>query len=275
MTGVGIVGYGHVGRAMARLFPAAAVHDPYLPEYADNAAAVSAAAIGIVCVPTPAGPDGNADLTALTEVLGWLDSEIILIKSTVPPGTTDRLRAATGKRLVCSPEFYGESRFQHPWADDPGAWPYLIVGGEPADTQPVVSLFASVLGPQRSYRQVPATTAELAKYMENSWLAGQVAFAWQFGLLSRALAVDYWEVRELWALDPRVSRWHTALFEDSPGFDGKCLPKDVRAIAEVGRQAGIDVGWLDALLAFNQRLRADLPDSGPESSGSDSDPVSR
>lgn len=258
---VGIVGYGHVGRAMHTLFPAAVLYDPGIPEHASTRDAVNATDICFVCVPTPSAPDGAADVSAVAEVVGWLQSTIVVIKSTVPPGTTAKLRADSGKRIVFSPEYYGESTYHHEWAAGPAAWPFLIVGGPSEDTAPVISLFASRLGPQKTYRQVTAEMAELVKYMENTWLAAQVAFAWQFGLLSERFGVDYWELRELWALDPRVSRWHTALLEGSPGFRGKCLPKDVRAIAEAGRVAGCDVSWLDSLLAFNDSLQRGTPQS--------------
>ena len=255
VTTVGIVGFGHVGKVMARLFPEAAIYDCNIPEYTGTRDAVNAADICFVCVPTPEAPDGEADISAVAEVVGWLSSGIIVIKSTVPPGATSKLRASSGKRVVFSPEYYGESRYHHPWADDPAAWPYTIVAGDPADTRPVIALLAGVLGPQKIYRQVEPEVAELSKYMENTWIGAQVLFAWQFGLLSEAFGVDYWECRELWALDPRVSPWHTALFDGAPGFGGKCLPKDIRAITEAGRAAGCDVGWLDALLRFNASLR--------------------
>lgn len=254
-TSVAIVGNGHVGKSMQTVFPDAVIFDPNFPEYAENQKLVNAADICFVCVPTPRLPDGHADVSVIDEVIGWLESEIIVIKSTVPPGTTTRLRAQSGKRIIFSPEYVGESRYALPeQLREPAAWPYFIAGGPSCDTRPVIDLMAPVLGPQKIYRQVPAEAAELAKYMENSWLAMQVCFAWQFGLIAEAVGADYWEVRELWALDPRVSNWFTALFDQAPGFGGKCLPKDVAAIAATGRSAGCDTQLLEAVLAFNAAL---------------------
>ena len=220
-TNVAIVGNGHVGKSMRTIFPDAVVFDPNFTEHANNQKLVNDSDICFVCVPTPALSNGQADLTIVEQVIGWLESKIIVIKSTVPPGTTTRLREQSGKRVVFSPEYVGESQYARPaQLRDPEEWPYVIVGGPGCDTRPVVDLMAPVLGPQKIYRQVPAETAELAKYMENTWLAMQISFAWQFGLIAEALRADYWEVRELWALDPRVSRWATALFDEAPGFGG-------------------------------------------------------
>lgn len=255
LTSVGILGYGHVGRSMARLFPAAAIYDPHLAEFAGNSGAVSSASVTFVCVPTPARDDGSADIDNVADAVGWLESDIIVIKSTVPPGTTTELRKLTGKRIVVAPEYFGESTYSHPWSAQPEMWPFVVVGGAPGDTRVIVELLAERLGPHIVYRQVSPEQAELAKYMENAWLAAQVGFAWQFELLARAIGVDYWEVREIWALDPRVSRWHTATFSAHPGYGGKCLPKDIAAITRAGRDRGCDVSLLEALQNFNQNLR--------------------
>lgn len=256
MARIGIVGYGHVGKSIARLFPSAVAYDPHLADLVGNRGVVNESDVAFVCVPTPAREDGSAEIDLVADVVDWLEAEIIVIKSTVPPGTTSELRARTGKRIVMAPEYIGESSFSHQWSEHPESWPFVVVGGEPADTRVVVEVLSERLGPDIVYRQVTAEQAELAKYMENVWLAAQVSFAWQFELLARAIGVDYWELREIWALDPRVSKWHTATFSQRPGYGGKCLPKDVAAITSLGHDRGCDVSWLEAMQIFNQSLRA-------------------
>src|SRR3989304_1030622 len=119
-----IIGNGHVGRTMRTIFPDAVVYDKHQPEHADYHA-VLGAELALVCVPTPQGADGSADISAVREVCGWLDAAVICIKSTVPPGTTDMLRAEHGKRIVFSPEYIGEGPTWNPAARARG-WPYMM-----------------------------------------------------------------------------------------------------------------------------------------------------
>src|SRR3990172_12026330 len=148
---IAIIGNGHVGRSMRAIFPDAAVFDKYQSDH-DDPSAVQGAALALVCVPTPQEEavvdrdgmrtlsDGRADISAVREVCGWLDAAIICIKSTVPPGSTDALRAQTGKRIVFSPEYIGEGPTWNPAARARG-WPYFIVGGSQEDAMVVASAF--------------------------------------------------------------------------------------------------------------------------------------
>lgn len=97
---VGIIGAGAVGSRMQAIFPWAIIYDKYKDEYADNKWRINkSAAISFVCVPTPMNGDGSCDISAVEEVVDWLESDIIVIKSTVPVGTTDMLIKRTGKRI--------------------------------------------------------------------------------------------------------------------------------------------------------------------------------
>lgn len=252
---VGIIGLGHVGQLMRQLFPRALTYDKYRPDAGDALDDVAKCRFAFVCVPTDEGPDGKADLQAVTEVAGWLESEIIVLRSTVPPGTSRQLAKDRGRPVVFWPEYCGEWAYVTPWDHTPEGWPSVILGGEPEATRQVVELLAPLLGPTKTYRQTTAEAAELCKYMENAWLAAQVAFSWQFRLLAEACGADFWEVRELWGLDPRVSKTHTAAFARSRGFGGKCLPKDLAAITSLGRELGVDVALLSSIRSFNDRLR--------------------
>ena len=257
-----IIGNGHVGRTMRTIFPDAVVYDKHQPEHADQSA-VLGAELALVCVPTPQKQavidgelsDGGADISAVREVCGWLDAAVICIKSTVPPGTTDALRAETGKRIVFSPEYIGEGPT---WDAESQAapWPYMIVGGPQPDAVPVVRAFRATLGTEINYRLTDARTAELVKYMENVWLAQQVTFANEFYDIARAVGADWDQAIRLWALDPRVSATHTLVFEHERGYGGKCLPKDVAAIIACAEEAGYEPTFLRAMQDANARFRA-------------------
>ncbi|MVN89411.1 hypothetical protein GO986_22005 [Deinococcus sp. HMF7620] len=256
MSMIGIVGFGHVGKSMRTLFPDAVIYDP---AYAASARQedINACQIVFVCVPTPMTGSGSADVSIVEEVVDWIDpGAVIVIKSTVTPGTTDALKRRTGKRIVFSPEYVGESPYYLPEGFRPDSWPFVIVGGDNADTKPVMNLHIEKLGPTKTYRQTTALQAEICKYMENTWLAMQVIFANQFFDIAESAGADYAELRELWALDPRVSKWHTAVFASRRGYSGKCLPKDVAAIHAYARSLGVPTALLDGIERANDTYTA-------------------
>ena len=102
-----IVGYGAVGRGIHQLFPSAHPYDP--PLGLGSKDGVNASRFAFICVPTPELPDGSCDTSIVEEAVSWIESEFIILRSTVPVGTTDRLRAETGKAIIFQPE-YGPRR---------------------------------------------------------------------------------------------------------------------------------------------------------------------
>jgi len=260
---VGIVGYGVVGRALARLFgyaPGCAdvcVYDKFQPKLASarQKAAIQACDVVFVAVPTPETERGRCDISAVEEVVVWIEPPICL-KSTVPPGTVDRLVKATGKQISFSPEYVGETRW-HPWRaiESHG---FVIVGGAKPVCDLVVRAYQEHLGPLVRYYMTDATTAELCKYMENSFLATKVAFANQFYDLAQAYGVNYSELREIWLADERIGRSHTIVTEER-GFRGRCLPKDIASILHEAKRFG-GAPLLEAVDRYNDEVcrRADV-----------------
>jgi UDPglucose 6-dehydrogenase len=257
---VGIVGLGVVGKVHQQAFKAAdietVVFDKYNAPYSGQAqaSAINDCTLVFVSVPTPSGPDGACDLSAVEEVVGWVNKPMC-IKSTIPPGTTDRLIAKTGKQIVFSPEYTGETTFHlhksHLSKD------VVAVGGCKDTAALVVNLYTQILGPEPVYIITDAITAELAKYMENCFFATKVAFVAQFFLLAQIFGADFTTMREIWAADARVGRSHSTVV-GSPGFGGRCLPKDLSAILVAARQAGYKPELLEAVDLFNQSLRQSI-----------------
>jgi len=253
-----IVGYGHVGRQTHRLFPNSVVHD--LVPMADSVdrAAVNACTVAFVCVPTPALPSGAADLTAIEDVFGWLTSSLAVIRSTVPPGTTERIASARDRAAVVWPEFIGQWAQSRPTLLEVLGFPAALVGGLPSDRRTLVALLAPALGAETRIIQASARTVELAKYMENAWLAMQVVFVNEFFDLATELDIDYWELRELWLADPRIPRTHTVV-QQSRGFSGRCLPKDLDALLSLARDSGVGVPLLESIRSSNRRWSQGRP----------------
>jgi UDPglucose 6-dehydrogenase len=251
-SSVGIVGYGAVGQGLHELFPQAAVYDG--PKGIGSREDVSACRYAFVSVPTPAAPDGSCDTSIVEEVVGWLESEVIVVRSTIVPGTTERLVRATGKRIVFQPEFGPGETPDHPFSNLRSVR-WIILGGHRRDTVLVADLYKTVFNADIAIHQTDSGTAELVKYMENSFLALKVAFCNEFYDLAQAIGVDYNELRELWLLDPRIGRSHTFVLPDQRGFGGKCLPKDVSALVAWSESAGAEAALMRATLEVNERQR--------------------
>ena len=181
--------------------------------------------IAFICVDTPMLPDGSADMYQVEKALAETDAKICVIKSTVPPKSTERLKKATGRRIVFCPEYYGATQHCNNFK-----FPFTILGGDRDDCNEVVQVLQNVYDARHKFILTDSTTAELAKYMENSFLATKVSFCVQFWELANQLGVDYTELRELFLCDPRVNRSHTFVYEDHPYWKSHCLDKDLVAI---------------------------------------------
>jgi len=255
---IAIVGHGYVGRSMERLFRnhyTLAFHDPAQGE--DNRDAVNASDVAFVCVPTPQAADGSADLRIVCDALEWIQTPLIVIKSTVPPGTTDELAVAYGERIHFSPEFVGESRqfvpfWKYPNPKDASMHDFVIVGGPMASA--VLDYFTPVMSADAKFTACSRIEAELTKYMDNAFLATKVTFCNEFSRIAGAFGVDYKRLRELWLLDSRVGPSHTLIF-DEPGFGGKCLPKDISAIIHAATAQGYHADFLRSVVNANTRFR--------------------
>ncbi len=214
---VSIIGYGVVGRSMHRLFPNAAIHDP-----AQGRIESVIGGIAFVCVPTPMNPDGSCDTSIVQSVVAEHDADLFVIRSTVPPGTTRKL----GKPAVFQPEFLGMTP-GHRYQSDADV-PFVILGGY--ETETVADLYRTVLPTTTAIHHTTWEIAELTKYAVNTFLATKVEFANEMYDLCTRLDVRYDEFREMWLLDDRIGRSHTAVDPSHRGFDGTCFPKDIAAL---------------------------------------------
>ncbi len=255
---VSIIGFGHVGKAMKLIFDdwVTAIRDPMIEESA-SISQVNKTDVAFICVPTPMNKDGSCDVSIVEDVASQINPPLIIIKSTIEPGTTDNLRLKYKKNIVFSPEYFGESSYYIPpeWA--PKGWPFHIFGGDKKDTAKCVEIFKPKFSPRTFYYQTDAKTAEIIKYMENVWGAMKVTFANEFYEACKYLGANFDEVREGWALDPRVEKMHTAVYENSRGFGGKCFPKDLMAFIRSCESAGYDPKLLKEIWNSNARFRGE------------------
>ena len=247
-----IVGYGVVGKAMHDLLPDAVLYD-VTPGVGSDRDAVNACDMAFVCVPTPQSESGACDTSAVEETVAWLETPIIVLRSTVPVGTTDELSRRYGRRIVFQPEYLGETA-AHPFADVTQR-KFIILGGKRDDTNRVADAYSKLYHADVQFHFSDARTAELAKYMENCFFAAKVTFCNEFFGIAESLGIEYNELRELWLADPRISRDHTFVYPDNRGFAGKCLPKDLAAIIATGEDVGYSAAMLKAIREVNETFR--------------------
>jgi UDPglucose 6-dehydrogenase len=261
---IGVIGYGYVGRGTAHAMePVAEVgsHDPAHVGSRPLGELVQWADALFVCVPTPMGTNGSADLGIVREVAGALaDLKVdvpVLLKSTVPPGTTsDLVRRWPSLPLVFTPEFLRE---RHHLEDAAGpsrvvlGWSSAI--GEPARER-VRELHARRF-PDTPRVELDATEAELLKYVSNALFGVKVSFANEMADLASRLGVAWEPIRRALVLDPRVGDGHLAVPgpDGQPGFGGSCLPKDMAALLTVASTLDIDLEVVAAAVRANQRRR--------------------
>ena len=191
-----------------------------------------------ICVSTPSGPDGSADLRAvdaavaeLAEVLA--PGAVVAVKSTVPAGTTrqvaERLRDRK-IRAVSNPEFLRESHaihdFRHP--------DRILIGSDDAETADLVAK----LYPEAPTLVTSPESAEVAKYASNAFLAVKISYTNSLARLCAAVGADIDDVTGCMGADPRIG---PAFLSPGPGWGGSCLPKDTAALLHVGHQHGVDL----------------------------------
>jgi GDP-mannose 6-dehydrogenase len=229
----------------------------------DLTAALQATRIWVITVGTPSGVDGDADLRAVHRVVQSArraireseDPPLIVLSSTVPPGTSeavvlptmeqDGLREGTDFHFAYSPEFLREGSaiadFLRPER--------TVVGTRTGGSQRAAQAFFSSF--DEDAHHVEVATAEYAKYTDNTWHALKVAFANEVARVGFALGVDARAAMALFAEDRRLNISPAYL---TPGFafGGSCLPKDVRTLAVRARAAGIDAPVITSILDSNE-----------------------
>lgn len=228
----------------------------------DLQAAVHDTDITFVAVGTPSNADGSIDLThvfraceGIGDVIGEKEGfHIVIIKSTVFPGTTDDrvrqiLEYASGKKagvdfgLGSNPEFLREGNAVHDFLSPDR----IVIGADdPRTADALRALYASI---DSQVLVTSSRTAEMIKYASNAALATKISFANEIGNLCKAIGVDSRDVFLGVGMDGRVS---PTFFRTGIGFGGSCFPKDVRALVAGAKAHGEDLNILDAVLKTNE-----------------------
>lgn len=241
-----IIGFGWVGKAMAQLFPQALVHDPLI-----GRAVTTKTDVAFICVPTPL-ENGKLDTSIVEQAVRECDSDLIIVRSTVMPGTIDKLVKETGKKIVFQPEYLGETT-NHPMSDQ-HARPFLILGGKDKVVREAINVYLAAYNANVRIRQVTAYQAEVIKLTENRAIAFKVAQCQELYDVCEAAGTDYYTIRDaVYGDDPRFNLWWTFVFPDARGFNSKCIPKDIYGWAAWAESVGYNPQLTKKMLEVNDR----------------------
>ena len=250
MKSVAVIGKGWVGKAMIQMFPDAYVYSDGISGEYGKKEAVNKCDIAFVCVPSPNIGEGKLDTSMVEEAVAWCECPLIVIRSTVNPGTCDHLSNKYNKRIVMQPEYLGETP-SHPMLDQKTRQ-FIIMGGEKVNTRELIDLYATVYNANTQIRQVTLKEAEIIKLSENRAIAFKVAECQELYDVCEKTGTDYYTIRDaVYSDDPRFNLWWTFIYPDKRGFKSKCIPKDIYAWCAWAESAGYDPQITRAILKKN------------------------
>lgn len=256
---VGIIGNGFVGEAVAFAFSSSSdvfIYDKNPLKSKDDLTTVHNCDYVFVCVPTPMFEDGTQDLSYVKSVFKNATSKpIYILKSTVLPGTTKKLISNFSNiKIVFSPEFLTERTAKL----DMLTQSRIILGGESELTNQVKQIFIKRFT-NKNIIETDTVTAELVKYMNNTFFATKVSIMNEFKLLCEKIGANWEDALVGFISDSRIGNSHISVpgHDGRLGFGGTCFPKDVKTILSFSKKNSIDMNTLEGAWKTNLTLRAD------------------
>ena len=257
---IGIIGQGFVGNAIYQRFKNYYDIFTYDLDVSKCNSSIQKAMdneIVFVCLPTPMNPDGSCNVSIVDETIGRIFkfgvTKIVVIKSTVPPGTTKTLNEKyPSLEIVFNPEFLTEINA----VEDFNNTTRIILGGPRKATTILKRIYSKVFAHAHIVK-TGSTHAEMVKYVTNTFLATKVSFANEIYQICEGLDIDYDKVIEYATLDKRLgkSHWQVPGPDGDFGFGGHCLPKDTNALISVAENLGIFPEILLSTVVKNDEVR--------------------
>jgi len=259
---IGIVGQGFVGNAVYQKFKN--YYDVLTNDLDENKSTATLENLTqmcstiFLCLPTPMKSDGKCDTSILEKVLDTIDlltdnletKKTIVIKSTIPPGTTEKFnKRYESLDIVFNPEFLTERNA----VEDYNNQNRIILGGPRPSTTELKQVFSKVF-PKAHIIKTDSTHAEMVKYLTNSFLATKVSFANEIYQICEGLHIDYDKVVEYATYDERLgkSHWNVPGHDGDFGFGGHCFPKDTKALLYYSKLEGAPLTLLEKVIQQNE-----------------------
>lgn len=263
---IGIIGKGYVGGAMYENFKSLFSVEVYdtdpTKKTMDLPELVKWAELIFICVPTPMHTsDGSCDTSIVENVVKQIadinKNKIVVIKSTVTPGTTKRLSKETGMAICFNPEFLTEANY----LSDFKYQPLIVIGADNEGLYDAVyELYYDFNRKVGSKGQiVPAKTdeAEMFKYLANCFLATKVTFLNEMYRLCNKVGIDYNAIANIAKMDKRLghTHWRVPGPDGKLGFGGSCFPKDMNALSNYADNVGNTLWLISEALYINEDIR--------------------
>lgn len=272
---IGVIGLGFVGTAVARGFESSVNVVTYDTQKECTEASMSdivtKAEILFICVPTPMNRDGTCNVDIVDSVLDEISKiqtshrRICILKSTIPPGTTDRLALTYPNITVLfNPEFLTERNYINDFMSQEN----IVLGYSTAltndqdlsianyDTKIVSQIYARRF-PDAEIYITGAKEAEMIKYIANTFLAMKVAYLNEIWQICNVAKIDYTKMTEILRNDTRLghTHWHVPGPDGKFGFGGTCFPKDINALIKFSNISGQATPLLTAIWDKNLEMR--------------------
>lgn len=254
---IGIIGLGQVGETLQygfrRIGHEVIGHDI---KHGTKIESVLKTEVCFICVPTPNGPDGQCVTDIVRNVCAHLAElqyhGLVVIKSTVPPGTTDGIAARFEKsnpilRFAFCPEFLRERARYSDFVENHDV---CIIG---AHHEKQFELIKEAHGSlPKEFVHLTPIEAEFCKYFSNCFNALRITFANEFADVCKAAGVDYMRVKNAITKKKSIGDWYLDSSEYFRAFGGSCLPKDTDAFSHYAASLNVPVDLLDTAISLNE-----------------------
>ena len=265
---IGIIGNGFVGSAMVHGFSLTVddvlIHD--VDETKSNSTLknlVDQTDCIFICLPTPMFENSGIDLSIIDNSLTQIDNlgidmseKVIVIKSTVVPGTTRGFSKKFERfNFVFNPEFLTERRARLDFINTAR----IVLGGDPKDVEKVEKVY-KLRFPYTQLIKTDFESAELIKYMANCFFATKIAFMNEMKQICEKSGANWEHAMEGFVSDGRIGNSHLDVpgHDGFLGFGGKCFPKDINAMISRAQALGIDPKVMKAAWEKNLEVREHL-----------------
>jgi len=264
MTTIGLVGRGFIGEAFyehMKDFYDVKVWDtdPSKCNVESLEELVHRTSYIFVSVPTPMNlKTGECDTSIVEDIISKINfiattDKIVVIRSTVPPGTCKRLdKSPNGVSVVFNPEFLTEANH----IQDFKTQDRVVLGGNALPCAHIAHLYSYAF-PDAYIAMLDWTSAEMVKYTANTFLATKVTFANEIKQICDKLNISYDDMIRVVKMDSRLgtSHWSVPGPDGHLGFGGTCFPKDINALIAHAKKLKVKVPLLEAVWKKNLQLR--------------------